>query len=83
MDQEFQDTVKKVRNGKPRLNVSNEIKLKFYALYKQSTVGDINISCPGIFDPTGRAKWSSWNSAKGMKKDKAKENYIKLFKHYY
>lgn len=31
------------------------------ALYKQSTIGDINISQPWADDVQNRAKWNSWN----------------------
>lgn len=40
--------------------------LALYALFKQGTVGDINTSRPGIFDPKGRAKWDAWEKQKGQ-----------------
>jgi len=57
-------------------NVSNEDKLALYGLFKQATVGDCNIDKPGIFDPTGRAKWDAWNAQKGKSQDQAMEEYI-------
>jgi diazepam-binding inhibitor (GABA receptor modulating acyl-CoA-binding protein) len=42
--------------------------LEVYGLYKQATVGDINISKPAI-DPKGKAKWTAWNSHKGREKE--------------
>lgn len=59
-------------------NLSNDVKLDLYALYKQATVGDINTSKPGIFDQKGRAKWDAWNGKKGMPQDEAKKQYIAL-----
>jgi hypothetical protein len=31
---------------------------KFYALFKQAKVGDVNIPRPGMLDFQGKAKWS-------------------------
>lgn len=36
---------------------SDEVKLRFYGLYKQATVGQCNTSKPGFWDLSGRAKW--------------------------
>lgn len=41
------------------------MQLALYALFKQGTVGDIDTSRPGIFDPKGRAKWDAWEKQKG------------------
>jgi acyl-CoA-binding protein len=57
---------------------SNEDKLKLYGLFKQSTVGDINIECPSIFNMTGRAKWAAWNEHKGKTMEQAKTKYISV-----
>lgn len=57
---------------------SNDDKLKLYGLFKQSTVGDVNIECPSIFNVSGRAKWYAWNEQKGKLGDLAKTEYIAL-----
>jgi acyl-CoA-binding protein len=44
---------------------TNEEKLALYALYKQATVGDNETAKPGMFDLTGKAKWSAWADKKG------------------
>ncbi|KAK4011537.1 hypothetical protein OUZ56_020655 [Daphnia magna] len=49
---------------------------EIYALFKQATVGDINVARPGMLDFKGKAKWDAWNSKKGMSSDAAKEAYI-------
>lgn len=36
---------------------SNELKLTFYGLYKQATVGPCNEPRPSIFNYVNRAKW--------------------------
>lgn len=58
--------------------ISNDDLLELYALYKQATVGDINTSCPSIFDPRGRAKWNSWNNKKGLSQETCKTRYCDL-----
>nr|CCD12725.1 unnamed protein product [Trypanosoma congolense IL3000] len=57
-------------------SVSNESKLCIYALYKQATVGDINISRPWLTDMVGRAKWDAWNKLKGLGCEAAKKQYV-------
>nr|ACO11555.1 Acyl-CoA-binding protein homolog [Caligus rogercresseyi] len=51
-----------------------------YALYKQATVGDVNVDRPGMMDLKGKAKWDSWSTKKGMTTDEAKGKYISLAK---
>jgi diazepam-binding inhibitor (GABA receptor modulator, acyl-CoA-binding protein) len=53
-------------------------KLEIYSLYKQGTVGDINIERPGITDPKGQAKWDAWNGRKGVSQEDAQHQYIEL-----
>lgn len=59
---------------------SREVIMKVYGLYKQTTVGDVNIERPGFFsaDLKGKAKHDAWSQYKGMKKDVACLEYIKL-----
>ncbi|XP_063068457.1 acyl-CoA-binding protein [Engraulis encrasicolus] len=56
---------------------NDELK-EIYALYKQATVGDVNISRPGMLDFTGKAKWDAWDSKKGMSKEDAMKAYIAI-----
>ncbi len=56
----------------------NEILLKLYGYYKQSTVGDCNVDCPSFFHMKEKAKWEAWNDHKGMKKSHAMKKYIGL-----
>ena len=62
----------------PAKNSSNEEKLKFYSLYKQATVGDVQGSQPWAVNMEARAKWDAWNSVKGMSKEDAMAEYVKL-----
>ncbi len=37
--------------------LSNDQKLQFYGLYKQSTIGDVNTSQPWAINMVAKAKW--------------------------
>mmetsp|Transcript_6819 Transcript_6819/g.9949 ORF Transcript_6819/g.9949 Transcript_6819/m.9949 type:complete len:516 (+) Transcript_6819:271-1818(+) len=54
--------------------------LKIYGLYKQATIGDINISKPSAFsfDLRAKAKYSAWKSLKGTSEEDAMKQYIDL-----
>jgi acyl-CoA-binding protein len=56
----------------------NQTLLKLYALYKQSTAGDVEGKRPGFTDMVGRAKWDAWNEMKGTSKDDAMKQYVSL-----
>jgi len=60
------------------LTTSNDQKLHFYSLYKQATIGDVNIERPGFFSFVERAKWDAWQGVKGMSAEEAKEKYIQV-----
>ena len=57
----------------------NDVLLQLYALYKQSTEGDINIESPSnMFDLVGKAKFNAWESLKGKPKEAAMQEYVDL-----
>uniref|UniRef100_A0A3B4B734 ACB domain-containing protein n=1 Tax=Periophthalmus magnuspinnatus TaxID=409849 RepID=A0A3B4B734_9GOBI len=49
-----------------------------YGLYKQATVGDIDIDAPGMFSFVAKEKWNAWNAKKGLSKEDAEVEYIKV-----
>jgi acyl-CoA-binding protein len=58
---------------------SNETLLQLYSLYKQGSIGDINIDPPtNPFDFVGKAKYESWASLKGKPSEEAMNEYIEL-----
>jgi diazepam-binding inhibitor (GABA receptor modulating acyl-CoA-binding protein) len=57
-----------------------EEKLKLYGLYKQYTIGDINIKKPFLLDFEGNKKWNAWDSNEGMEQETAQKEYINLVK---
>ncbi len=75
MTDEFQSATKRILDLKRE--ATNDEKTKLYGLYKQATVGDVNVAQPYFFDVVGRAKWDAWNKRKGMSQDDAKKKYIK------
>ncbi|XP_022689644.1 enoyl-CoA delta isomerase 2, mitochondrial-like [Varroa jacobsoni] len=56
----------------------NDVKLKIYALFKQATIGDVNVPKPGAFDFIGKAKWAAWKEIEGTAKEQAESQYIDL-----
>ena len=52
--------------------------LKIYALYKQSSEGDVEGKRPGFTDMVGRAKCDAWAAVKGKTGDEAMQEYIDL-----
>lgn len=52
--------------------------LELYALYKQSTAGDVAGTRPGALDFKNRAKYDAWAKRKGTSKDDAMKAYVAL-----
>lgn len=73
----FKKAVYYVKNS-PSKDSSSETKLKYYKYYKQATAGNVQGSQPWAVQLEARAKWDAWNSVKGLSKEEAKKEYIKL-----
>uniref|UniRef100_A0A914VAF4 ACB domain-containing protein n=1 Tax=Plectus sambesii TaxID=2011161 RepID=A0A914VAF4_9BILA len=58
------------------LTTSNLTKLRFYALYKQATVGSCKGSRPGFWNVVERVKWDAWHRLEGMSEHEAMRKYI-------
>ncbi|HUP12746.1 MAG TPA: acyl-CoA-binding protein [Niastella sp.] len=57
----------------------NDILLQLYALYKQSTEGDVNVDAPAnMFDFVAKAKFGAWEGLKGKSKESAMQEYVEL-----
>jgi diazepam-binding inhibitor (GABA receptor modulating acyl-CoA-binding protein) len=75
----FEQSVLKVnKHKKDFTRMTNKEGLKIYALYKQSTSGNINTEAPYAIFMEKRAKWDAWNSVKGLICEHAQRNYIQL-----
>ena len=72
----FDEAVNYIQTAEGYFKPSNEMKLEFYALYKQATEGDVSGKRPGMMDFVGRAKYDAWEKLKGMSSDDAMQQYI-------
>jgi diazepam-binding inhibitor (GABA receptor modulating acyl-CoA-binding protein) len=60
---------------------SNETLLLLYSLYKQGSIGDVNLDPPSNpFDFVAKAKYEAWASLKGKSTHDAMTDYIDLVK---
>ena len=76
LTEKFEDAQRRVKDLKSA--PGNDTLLELYALFKQSTAGDVTGSRPGMMDFKGRAKFDAWTGKKGTTKDAAMEAYIAL-----
>ncbi len=81
MQEEFEKAVAQSKELTKR--PSNEELLQLYALYKQSTDGDVTGDRPGGFDFKAIAKFDAWAEVKGKSKEDAMKDYITLMKQLY
>merc|ERR1711935_352540 len=71
----FEEAVETISNKMNKTMSNDELK-EIYALYKQATVGDVNVDRPGMLDFKGKAKWDAWSGKKGTSQDDAKTKYV-------
>ena len=76
LKQKFEETVNFVQTAEGDIELSNELKLKMYALYKQATEGDVSGKKPGMMDFIARAKFLAWEELKGSSSEEAMQTYI-------
>ncbi|XP_046647377.1 acyl-CoA-binding protein homolog [Daphnia pulicaria] len=74
LDEKFNKAAEDIKSLKAT-PTTDEFK-EIYALFKQATVGDVNVARPGMLDLKGKAKWDSWESKKGMSSEAAKDAYV-------
>ncbi len=72
----FEDALAASKNLAERPD--NMTLLEIYALYKQSTAGDVDGDRPGFTDMIARAKFDAWTGVKGVTKDAAMQRYVDL-----
>lgn len=76
LETRFNEAVDFIQNGRGDTSPSNDLKLAFYALYKQATEGDVTGKRPGMMDFVGRAKFDAWEKVRGMSREDAMQGYI-------
>ena len=67
------------KGGKDGPKMSNADKLKFYALFKQSTTGKCNIKAPSSMQMVAKAKYDAWNALGSMTQVEAKKQFVQQF----
>lgn len=78
LKEQFDKAVEYVQTAEGDFKPSNDLKLQFYALYKQATEGDVKGKKPGMLDQVGRAKYSAWEKLKGTSSEDAMQQYVDL-----
>jgi diazepam-binding inhibitor (GABA receptor modulating acyl-CoA-binding protein) len=76
IDNEFQNSVRKVNNMKNRIMYDDFIVI--YGLYKQALFGNNIVGKPYWFFFHKVAKWNSWKRHIGKTKNDAKKTYINI-----
>ena len=59
-------------------NQPPNVLLELYGLYKQASDGDVLGKRPGMLDIKGRAKYDAWATRKGMTREAAMDEYVKV-----
>lgn len=73
---QFDNAVRYIQTAEGDFKPSNDLKLEFYALYKQATEGDVSGKRPGMMDFVGRAKYDAWEQVKGLSSEQAMQKYV-------
>ncbi|XP_056155473.1 enoyl-CoA delta isomerase 2, mitochondrial [Lampris incognitus] len=68
----------KDRLGTLKKDPGNEVKLKIYALFKQSTQGPCDTPKPSMLDFVNKAKWDAWKSLGSIAQEEARKQYCDL-----
>lgn len=76
LDSQFEDAV--ARSRLLATTPPESTLLELYALYKQSSEGEVHPRRPGPLDVVGRAKYDAWARMKGVNRDAAMQRYIAL-----
>ncbi len=76
LKQQFDQAVNnsKLLSEKP----GNDVLLKLYALYKQSTEGDASEAPANTFDFVAKFKYEAWAGIKGTTREDAMKQYVDL-----
>ena len=84
LEAQFGRATEFVRTSKPGDGVAfdSAVKLEFYGLYKQATVGDNDTPQPWAIKVEARAKWEAWAKCKGMSKEEAMAQYVQRLREY-
>ncbi|MEC4050448.1 acyl-CoA-binding protein [Flavobacterium sp. SUN046] len=76
LDTRFEEAVA-IANTMTQASLPQDIQLRLYALYKQSTMGTIDIRVSPTYDLRNAFKMNAWMQISHLSIDEAKELYIK------
>ena len=76
LTQNFEKSVHYVKYTDGGKKLSNQLKLKMYALYKQATQGDVSGKKPGMMEMVALAKYMAWEKLQGMSTEAAMAEYV-------
>lgn len=74
LEKKFNQVAEMVK--KVKTQPSNEELLKLYGLYKQVTVGDINIKKPSILSIQATSKYNAWSKLRGKNRIDSINEYV-------
>ncbi|CRG97685.1 acyl-CoA binding protein, putative [Plasmodium gallinaceum] len=78
MAEKFEKCVKFINSLPKDENISVEIKLELYKYFKQSTIGNCNISAPSFFKFEEKKKYEAWKSVENLSMEDAKMKYVEI-----
>jgi len=77
LEEDYKKALFYINNGPKSSNITNKVKLDFYAIHKQITKGDNKTTKPSMFNIIELTKWNAWLALKGKSKENAQSDYVK------
>ncbi len=77
LDIRFEDAVEKA-NIMTQASLPQDVQLRLYALYKQATMGTIDVRVSPVYDLRNAFKMNAWMQISHFSIEQAKEEYINL-----
>jgi acyl-CoA-binding protein len=75
LDTRFEEAVEHA-NTMTQASLPQDVQLRLYALYKQSTMGTIDIRVSPVYDLRNAFKMNAWLQISHLSVEEAKEEYI-------
>ncbi|WP_298121320.1 acyl-CoA-binding protein [Flavobacterium sp.] len=75
LDTRFEEAVE-LANTMTQASLPQDVQLRLYALYKQSTMGTIDVRVSPVYDLRNAFKMNAWLQISHLSVEEAKEEYI-------
>lgn len=75
LDTRFEEAVE-LANTMTQASLPQDVQLRLYALYKQSTMGTIDVRISPVYDLRNAFKMNAWLQISHLSVEEAKEEYI-------